>query len=55
MKTISSQARVTSFLLAALTTALVLGSTVQGMQPGGQSDLSMVVLETVTIRPSTVN
>jgi hypothetical protein len=55
MKATSNQMRVTALLLAVLTSAVVLGSTVVGMQAGSASDPTMVVMEKVTIRPSALN
>jgi hypothetical protein len=54
MKTISMQARLTSLLLAVVTSAVVLGSTVAGLQGSGVSP-SVVVMEKVTIKPSVLN
>jgi hypothetical protein len=54
MKTISMQVRLTSLLLAVAMSAVVLGSTVAGMQPGG-ADSTVVVLEKVTVKPSAIN
>jgi hypothetical protein len=48
--------RLSSLLLAVLTSALVLGGTVTGMQPDGSFEAASptVAMETVTIRPSAV-
>jgi hypothetical protein len=54
MKTISTQARFTSLLLAVLTTFVVLGSTVAGMQASAESQPTLVVMEKVTIKPTAV-
>jgi len=54
MKTISMQARMTSLVLAVVTSAVVLGSTVAGLQ-GGSVSPSVVVMEKVTVRPSALN
>lgn len=56
MNTLSLRVRLSSFLLAVLTSALVLGGTVAGMQPDGHFELASptVAMETVTIRPSAV-
>ena len=56
MKTLSLRVRLSSLLLAVLTSALVLGGTVVGMQPDGNSSLASptIAMETVTIRPSAV-
>lgn len=55
MKATSNQMRVTALLLAVLTSTVVLGSTVFGMQAGSPTDSTMVVMEKVTIRPSALN
>lgn len=54
MKTISVRVRVCSFLLAVLTSAMVLGGTVVGMQPDGDFELTppTMAMETVTVRLS---
>ena len=52
MKTISTQARLMSLALAVATTALVLGSTVAGMQLSAESQPMVVVLEKVTVKPT---
>lgn len=56
MKPTSTRVRVGSFLLAVLSSAIVLGGTVIGMQPDGSFELAppTMALETVTIRPSAV-
>lgn len=54
MKAISTQVRLTSLLLAVLTSATVLGATVAGMQAGGTDSYDVVVLEQVTVRPTAV-
>lgn len=56
MKTLSLRVRLSSLLLAVLTSALVLGGTVAGMQPDGSLVLASptIAMETVTIRPSAV-
>lgn len=56
MKPTSTQVRVLSFLLAVLSSAMVLGGTVIGMQPDGGFELASptMAMETVTIRPSAV-
>ena len=54
MKTISAQARLTSLVLALTTTAVVLGSTVAGMQYSAESQPLVVVMEKVTIKPTVV-
>ena len=56
MKTTSTRVRVFSFLLAVLSSAMVLGGTVIGMQPDGSFELAppTMAMETVTIRSSAV-
>jgi hypothetical protein len=56
MKTISTQARLISFLAAALMSATVLGATVAGMQSGTQIESQqLVVLERATISATATN
>ena len=47
MKTISTQARLLSLAMAVVTTAVVLGSTVAGMQWSAESQPALVVMEKV--------
>jgi hypothetical protein len=54
MKTISTQARLTSLVLALATTVMVLGSTVAGMQWSAETQPALVVMEKVTIKPTAV-
>lgn len=54
MKTISTQARLTSLAMAVVTTVVVLGSTVAGMQISAESQPMVVVLEKVTVKPTAV-
>lgn len=54
MKTISTQARLISFAMALITTAVVLGSTIAGMQWSAESQPSLVVMEKVTVKPTAV-
>jgi hypothetical protein len=56
MKTTSARVRVISFLLAVLSSALVLGGTVIGMQPDGGFEAAppTMAMETVTLRPVAV-
>ena len=54
MKAISTQMRLTSLLLAVLTSATVLGATVAGMQASGAASHDVVVLERVTVKPTAV-
>jgi hypothetical protein len=56
MKTISTQARVISFLAAALMSASVLGATVAGMQSGVPTESQqLVVLERATSSATATN
>jgi hypothetical protein len=54
MKTTSLQTRVASIILAAATTAVVLGSTVAGMQYSAEAQPALVVMEKVTVKPTAV-
>jgi hypothetical protein len=56
MKSTSTKVRVCSFLLAVLSSVLVLGGTVIGMQPDGSFELTppTMAMETVTVRSSAV-
>ena len=54
MKTISTQARLLSLAMALITTAVVLGSTVAGMQWSAESQPAVVVMEKVTVKPTAV-
>jgi len=54
MKTISTQVRLTSVLLAALMSTAVLGATVAGMQAGSPTQPAVVVMEHITIKPASV-
>ncbi len=54
MKTISTRTRLTSLVLAAATTAVVLGSTVVGMQYSAETQPAVVVMEHVTVKPTAV-
>lgn len=54
MKATSTQMRLTSLLLAVLTSATVLGVTVTGMQPSAADSHDVVVLEQVTVKPTAV-
>ena len=54
MKTISTSTRLTSLLLAVLTSATVLGATVAGMQAHVPADATVVVMERVTVFPTAV-
>ena len=52
MKTISTRTRLTSMVLAAATTAVVLGSTVAGMQYSAETQPAIVVMESIHYRNS---
>ena len=54
MNATSTQMRLTSLLLAVLTSATVLGATVAGMQPGAAAAHAVVVMEHVTVKPTAV-
>jgi hypothetical protein len=54
MKTISTQARLMSLAMAFITTAVVLGSTVAGMQWSAESQPALVVMEKATVTPTAV-
>jgi hypothetical protein len=47
-----ARARVAAFIGAILTSAIVLGSTVAGMQPQGEDSANLAALERVTISAS---
>jgi hypothetical protein len=53
MKT-ATQIRLISFVLALATSAVVLGSTVAGMQYSAESQPALVVMEKVTVKPTAV-
>ena len=54
MKAISTQVRLTSLLLAVLTSATVLGATVAGMQSGGAASLRCRRAGARDVRPTAV-
>ncbi|MGE5162081.1 MAG: hypothetical protein ACM3O5_11290 [Betaproteobacteria bacterium] len=54
MKTISTQARLISFAMALVTTVVVLGSTVAGMQWSAEAQPALVVMEKTTVTPTAV-
>jgi hypothetical protein len=54
MKAISTQMRLTSLLLAVLTTVTVLGATAAGMAASGAPSHEVIVLEHVTVKPTAV-
>ncbi len=53
--TTSLPARLVAFAVALLTSALVLGSTVAGMQPHDAGNLDVVALERITITATRTN
>jgi hypothetical protein len=53
--TTSLQTRLVAFAVALLTSALVIGSTVAGMQPHEDTSLNVVALERVTITATRTN
>jgi hypothetical protein len=53
--TTSLQTRLTAFAVAVLTSAVVLGSTVAGMQPRDDAAMQVIALDHVTIRAASVN
>jgi hypothetical protein len=53
--TTTLQTRLVAFAVAVLTSAVVLGSTVAGMQPDEQSSTPVVALERVTITATRTN
>jgi len=54
--TAPAKARIAAFAAAALTSAIVLGATVLGMQSGSQTaDLQVVALERVVVSAPAVN
>ncbi|MCA3218305.1 MAG: hypothetical protein ING59_07055 [Burkholderiales bacterium] len=46
---IQAQTKIVAFALAALTSVSLLGATIGGMQPSGQTDVQLIALDTVTI------
>jgi hypothetical protein len=48
------QIRLMSFALAVVTSAVVLGSTLAGMQWSAESQPAVVVMEKVTVKPTAV-
>lgn len=54
MKPISTQTRVASLLLALLTTSVIMGATVIGMQADAESQPMLLVLERMTTKASAV-
>ena len=46
--TASVSTRITALVVAVLTSAVVLGSTVAGMQPRGEAGMQVIALERVT-------
>ena len=53
--TASVSARVTALVVAVLTSAVVLGSTVAGMQPRDEAGLQVIALERVTVTAPRIN
>lgn len=55
LTTLTPAARFAALAMALVASAVVLGSTVAGMQPGDHTGLEMVALERVTITADRVN
>ncbi len=55
LTTLTPAARLAAFALALVASAVVLGSTVAGMQPDDHTGLEVVALERVTITAERVN
>jgi hypothetical protein len=53
--TASVSARVTALVVAVLTSAVVLGSTVAGMQPRDEAGMQVIALERVTVTAARIN
>jgi len=53
--TTSALTRATAFVVAALTSAVVLGSTVAGMQPRDDAGMQVIALERVTVTAPRIN
>jgi hypothetical protein len=53
--TTSFTTRLTAMAVAVLTSAVVLGSTVAGMQPRDDASMQVIALERVTVRAPSVN
>jgi hypothetical protein len=53
--TASVSARITALVVAVLTSAVVLGSTVAGMQPRDDAGLQVIALERVTVTAPRIN
>ena len=53
--TASVTARVTALVVAVLTSAVVLGSTVAGMQPRDEAGMQVIALERVTVTAPRIN
>jgi hypothetical protein len=53
--TTSLQTRLAAFAVALLTSAVVLGSTIAGMQPRDDGSMQVIALERVTVRAPSVN
>jgi hypothetical protein len=54
MRTISTSARLMSLAMALATTALVIGSTIVGMERSAENQPLIVVMEKVTVKPTAV-
>lgn len=55
LKTLTSASRLAAFAMAVVTSAVVLGSTVAGMQPAADSGLQVVALERITVTAPRLN
>lgn len=55
LTTLTSASRLAAFAMAAVASAVVLGSTVAGMQPAADSNLQVVALERITVTAPRVN
>ena len=53
--TASVTARITALVVAVLTSAVVLGSTVAGMQPRDDAGMQVIALERVTVTAPRIN
>jgi len=54
-KTLTSASRLVAFAMAVVTSAVLLGSTVAGMQPAGDNGLQVVAMERVTVTAPRLN
>lgn len=55
LNTLSTTTRLAAFAMALVTSAVVLGSTVAGMQPAADDGLQVVALERVTVTAPRIN